>query len=141
MEQKDFDIKKVKVYRTLEGTIFEFVAAIILIATWIAAISTRMFNGSEITAKYVVLVVISLAVIALLFNAYHPRRVNFGQELKNIRQVEIGIRMVRTLAVEMAFLPLFMIAFTPEHDFAPIILFAILIMTVMVFKILLNKAK
>ncbi|MBR5656008.1 MAG: hypothetical protein IKW98_04915 [Prevotella sp.] len=141
MEQKDFDIKKVKVYRTLEGTIFEFVAAIILIATWIAAVATRVFNGSDITAKYVVLVVISLAVIVMLANAYYPRRLNFGQELKNIRQVEIGIRMVRTLAVELAFLPLFMIAFTPEHDFAPIILFAILIVTVVVFKILLNKAK
>lgn len=141
MEQKDFDIKNVKVYRTLEGTIFEIAAAVILIATWIAAITTHMFNGTEITAKYVVLVVISLAVIVMLANAYYPRRLNFGQELKNIRQTEIGIRMVRTLAVEMAFLPLFMIAFAPEKDFTPIILFVILIVTVVVFKILLNKAK
>ena len=141
MEQKDFDIKNVKVYRTLEGTIFEIAAAVILIATWVAAIATHMFNGTEITAKYVVLVVISLAVIVMLANAYYPRRFNFGQELKNIRQVKIGIRMVRTLAVEMAFLPLFMIAFSPEKEFTPIILFVILIITVVVFKVFLNKAK
>ena len=39
MEQEKFDLKKVKVYRTPEGTIFEAITLVILLIAWIVSIT------------------------------------------------------------------------------------------------------
>ena len=76
MEQEKFDLKKVKVCRTPEGTIFETTALVILLIAWIVSIAS-------------------------------PSHINlFNIPLRNIRQVELSIRMVRILSVGLALMSL-----------------------------------
>ena len=37
--QTEFDLKKIKVHRTVEGTIFEIVAAVLLVVLWVLTIA------------------------------------------------------------------------------------------------------
>ena len=64
---EQFDIKKVKVNRTLEGTIFEVVALIILIATWAVAAATGQAEFSEVKGSLVALIVITIVVGSYFF--------------------------------------------------------------------------
>jgi hypothetical protein len=140
----DFNIKYVKVHRTLEGTIFEIVSAIILVVVWVLAFTTKMFDGSEIQGKHIAIITLTVATIVLLAGAYFPRWINAGQELKNIRQVEIAIRMTRTIAVELAAFCLLMVAFSSHKAIIDIIHIAFtvsVIATIAIFNMFLNGAK
>ena len=140
----DFNIKEVKVHRTLEGTIFEIVSAVILIMVWVLALTTRMFDGSEIQGKHVGIITLTAVTIVLLAGAYCPRWINAGQDLKNIRQVEIAIRMVRTMAVELAVLCLLMVAFSSNKAVIDIIHTAFtvsVLATVAIFNFFLYRAR
>ena len=92
---EQFDIKKVKVNRTLEGTIFEVAALIILIATWAVAAATGQAEFSEVKGSLVALIVITIAVGIVLSTAYHPSKINFSlnTRLENIRQVVLAVRI------------------------------------------------
>lgn len=101
---EQFDIKKVKVYRTLEGTIFEAAALIILLSAWIASIVTHKLVTTDDWAG---MGGFSIAVIVCILCAYSPSHINiFSIPLRNIRQVELSIRMVRIIAVGLAFMSL-----------------------------------
>ncbi len=100
MEQEKFDLKKVKVCRTSEGTIFETTALIILLTAWIVTIATQNLATTD---KWFDLGVFSIATIVGLLCAYSPSHINlFSIQLRNIRQVELAIRMVRIVAVGFA---------------------------------------
>ena len=65
-EKKKFDLKSVKVHRTLEGTIFELVTAIILVVTYAVAIAKNYFDFDNFQGKHMATIVISVLSILLL---------------------------------------------------------------------------
>ena len=142
--EKQFNIKEVKVHRTLEGTIFEIVCAVILVVVWTLAFTTKIFEGTEIQGKHIAIVTLTVATIVLLVGAYFPRWINAGQELKNIRQVEIAIRMTRTLAVEFAAFSLLMVVFTSNKaiiDFMHTAFIVSVLATIAIFNVFLYRAR
>ena len=109
MEQEKFDIKKVKVHRTPEGTIFEMTVLVILLSAWIVSIATQKLTTTD---EWYDLGVLSIVTIVSLLCAYSPSHINlFSIQLRNIRQVELLIRMVRILAVGLALMSVIIAAF------------------------------
>ena len=106
MEQKKFDVKDVKVYRTKEGTMFEIAVAIVLIIAWVISLCFEWTKPLEFLGIHLHTLALSLTAILLMVCAYHPRFIHFNYKgsdgFTNIRQVEIAIRMVRVFAVELA---------------------------------------
>lgn len=142
--ENQFNIKEVKVHRTLEGTIFEIVSAIILVVVWVLAFTTKIFDGSEIQGKHIAIITVTFATIVLLVGSYCPRWINAGQELKNIRQVEIAIRMTRTIAVELAAFCLLMVAFSSNKaitDIMPTISSVVVLATIAIFNAFIYGAR
>ena len=100
--QEIFDIKKIRVGRTIEGTILEAITVMLLIGTWVIALAKHQFGGGMQNEWLQVAMIISIAAIALLVVAYFPRYMKNAHQLRNIRQVLISIRLFRVLAVEFA---------------------------------------
>ena len=100
--QEIFDIKKIKVGRTIEGTILEAITVMLLIGTWVIALIKHQFGGGMQNEWLQVAIIISIAAIALLVVAYFPRLMKNAHQLRNIRQVLISVRLFRVLAVEFA---------------------------------------
>ena len=117
--EKKFDIKEVKVHRTLEGTIFEIATLVIRIVVY----------------------AISFVSIMLLLAAYSPKNINLGQELRNIHQVEIAIRTVRIMAVGLAIFCLLMVAVSPDNPIIHTALAVTVVATALISSILIRKAK
>ncbi len=104
MEQEKFDLKKVKVCRTPEGTIFETTALVITLIAWIVSIATQKLATTD---DWIGMGVFSIVIIVCLLCAYSPSHINlFNIPLRNIRQVELSIRMVRILSVGLALMSL-----------------------------------
>ena len=104
MEQEKFDLKKVKVCRTPEGTIFETTTLVILLIAWIVSIATQKLATTD---DWIGMGVFSIVIIVCLLCAYSPSHINlFNIPLRNIRQVELSIRMVRILSVGLALMSL-----------------------------------
>lgn len=104
MEQEKFDLKEVKVCRTPEGTIFETTALVILLIAWIVSIATQKLATTD---DWIGMGVFSIVIIVCLLCAYSPSHINlFNIPLRNIRQVELSIRMVRILSVGLALMSL-----------------------------------
>ena len=101
-QQEDFDINNVKVHRTIEGTIFEVVAAILIITTWIIALAKHQFNGTVGEQWLRGIIALTLGAVVLLVGSYFPRLSKNSYLLKNYSQVLISIRTCRILAVEFA---------------------------------------
>ena len=101
-QQEKFDIKKIKVARTIEGTILEAITVMLLIGTWVIALTKHQFDGGMQNEWLQVAIIISIAAIALLVVAYFPRYMKNAHQLRNIRQVLISVRSFRVLAVEFA---------------------------------------
>ena len=137
----EFNIKEVKVHRTLEGTIFEVITAIILVVMWAVAIATKFFDISSMRGNQMAIIIISVVSIILLLVAYSPKNINLGQEPKNIRQVEIAIRTVRILAVELALFCLLMVTVSPDNPFIHTALCITVVATTIVSSIFIRKAK
>ena len=141
MEQNKFDIKKVKVHRTLEGNIFEAVTLAILIAAWIIGILSRPLAGDNLIS----LCIFTGAAILSVVMAYWPSHINLmSVELKNIRQTELAIRLSRILGVELALTGLILAII--GHDSAytsPVVIgLAIgLVITAFLFTFLIQKAE
>ena len=119
MEQEKFDIKKVKVHRTPEGTIFETTALVILLSAWIVSIATQKLATTD---EWFGLGVFSIVTIVSLLCAYSPSDINlFCIQLRNIRQVELSIRMVRILAVGLALMSFIIAAFSPDSPLTKVL--------------------
>ena len=101
-QQEKFDIKKIKVARTIEGTILEAITVMLLIGTWVIALTKHQFDGGMQNEWLQVAIIISIAAVALLVVAYFPRYMKNAHQLRNIRQVLISVRSFRVLAVEFA---------------------------------------
>jgi hypothetical protein len=137
----EFKIQEVKVHRTLEGTIFEIITAIILIVTYAVAIAKNYFDFDNFQGKHLATIVLSVISIVLLAVAYSPKNINIGGEPKNIRQVEISIRTVRVIAVELALFCLLMVAISPDNPIIHTAFGVTLVVTALISTIFIHKSK
>ena len=154
--------EKIKVNRTLEGTIFEFAFLVLLIAVWVFIIIALQkapdvvpthFDGADhptsYDSKYSILfttIVTSIGGIIMLGGAYFPHKINMPVKVKTPRQYLLAIRMVRVLSLVLLALTA-VIAYTSlvaynEPSAVPIlatvgVMFAVII----IFCILILKAK
>ena len=103
-KNSEFDLKKVKVYRTLEGTIFEVSAAVITLVAWILAVA---MHHLPTTGDWLGMAGFTLAIITMLARAYLPSNNHvFLIELQNLRQVALSVRMCRIMAIGLAVMAL-----------------------------------
>ena len=137
---EQFDIKKVKVYRTLEGTIFEAAALIILLSAWIVSIIAQRLDTTD---DWIGMGVFSIVIIVCLLCAYSPSHINlFNIPLRNIRQVELSIRMVRILSVGLALMSLAIAIVGPNSPLMKVLgIVAVVGIIGFVFIYLIQKAK
>lgn len=117
-----FNIKDVKVHRTLEGTVFEIVFAIVAIIVWgiiiwlvhrAPDIVPTHFDASGKPNAYgspagvtIPCVILTIVAISMMVIAYFPRHINMPFEITNIRQVTLVIRQLRIVGITSLFLPL-----------------------------------
>ena len=136
-----FNIKDVKVHRTLEGTIFEAVTIALVIAAWIVGILSRPLAGDNLISLCVFTGVALLSAVM----AYWPSHINLmGMELKNIRQVELAIRLSRILGVELALAALVLAIIGHESPLTSAVaigLAIVLVITAFLFMFLIQKAE
>lgn len=140
MEEK-FELDQVKVHRTIEGNIFEVATAVILIVTYAIAIATKFFDLANMMGKHVGIIIISFVSVMLLIAAYTPKHIHLGQKIKNIRQVEMAIRTVRIMAVELALFCLLMVAVSPDNPILHTALCITVVATAFISSILIHEAK
>lgn len=140
-ENKELDLKSIKVYRTLEGTIFELITAIILIVTYAVAIAKNYFDFDNFQGKHMATIVISVFSIALLVMAYYPRNISIGGKAENIRQVEISIRTIRIYAVKFALFCLLMVTISPDNPIIHTAFGIAIVATALISTFFFNKAK
>ena len=139
--KEQFNIKDVKVHRTLEGTIFELVTAIILVVTYAVAIAKNYFDFDNFQGKHMATIVISVLSILLLAMAYSPKNISIGGKAENIRQVEISIRTVRIFAVKFALFCLLMVTISPDNPIIHTAFGIAIVATALISTFFLNKAK
>ena len=137
----EFNIKEVKVHRTLEGTIFEVVTAIIIVVMYAVAIAKNYFDFDNFQGKHLATIVLSVISIVLLAVAYSPKNINIGGQPKNIRQVEIAIRTVRVIAVELALFCLLMVAISPDNPIIHTTFGVTIVVTALISTIFIHKSK
>ena len=161
MEQNQFDIKKVKVHRTPGATILELLFVIVAIIVWgliilmihrAPDIVPTHFDGSGNPNAYgspvgviIPCIIITIGALICMVVAYFPRHINMPVKITNIRQVELAIASIRVagittllLALAIAYMMLGMSSPSPYPVIAVIILF---ILEIIIFSILINKAK
>lgn len=111
----DFDLKSVKVHRTLDGTILEILFLVMMIAVWALIIKFYMcapdvvpvhFDGAGHATSYdsklaaiFPCVFTTIGAIAAMGCAYFPHRINMPFKITNIRQVQLAITMVRIMGL------------------------------------------
>ena len=162
MEQNNkFDIKKVKVHRTTEGTVFEAVFAIVAIIVW-GLIIWLIHQAPDIVPTHfdasgkanafgspvsvvIPCIILTIAAIGCMAVAYYPRLINSTVKITNIRQVELNIRSVRVagitlllMALAVAYTMLGMESQTPIPILSVVVL---LLIEILVFSILIYKAR
>jgi len=161
MEQKNFDIKTVKVHRTTEGTVFEVAFAIVALVVWgIIAwlihqapdIVPTHFDGAGNPNAYgspmsviIPCGILTIVAIGLMVIAYYPHLINTTTKITNIRQVELTIRSTRVAGITLLLLALavayIMLGMSKPSATPVIAVVVLLILEIIIFSILTNKAK
>lgn len=161
MEQNNFDIKKIKVYRTTEATVFEVAFAIVAIIVWgviiwlvhrapdivpthFDASGNPNAYGSPIGAT-IPCVILTIGAIVMMVLAYFPRHINMPFKITNIRQVELAIRQLRIVGITFLFLPLavayMMLAMKTPSATPLLVVVGLIFLEFIVTSILIYKAK
>ena len=161
MEQDIFDLKSVKIHRTIEATVFEVVFAILAISVWgiiiwlvhqAPDIVPTHFDGSGTPNGYgspvgitIPCAIITIAAIGCMIVAYFPRLINMPYKITNIRQVKYAILSVRFTAITLLLMALaiaYMMLGMPSPTATPILAVSVLlILNIIVFTILGYRAK
>ena len=161
MEQKNFDIKNVKVHRTTEGTVFEVAFAIVALVVWgIIAwlihqapdIVPTHFDGAGNPNAYgspigavIPCGILTIVAIGLMVLAYYPRHINTPSKIRNIRQAELTIRMTRVMGITLLLLALavayIMLGMSKPSATPVFAIVVVMILEIIIFSILTNKAK
>lgn len=122
MEQNQFDIKKVQVHRTTEGTVFEVAFVILAIIVW-GLIIWMIHRAPDIvpthfdasgkpnaygspTGLLIPCIILTIGAVVCMVCAYFPRHINMPFEIRNIRQVELTIRLLRVMGITFLLTPL-----------------------------------
>ena len=122
MEQNQFDIKKVQVHRTTEGTVFEVAFVILAIIVW-GLIIWMIHRAPDIvpthfdasgkpnaygspTGLLIPCIILTIGAVVCMVCAYFPRHINMPFEIRNIRQVELAIRLLRVTGITFLLIPL-----------------------------------
>ncbi len=143
---------RIKVYRTLEGNIFEAVTAVLLIIIWILAFKelgaagnvaagTTAADGEGAGTILIPNIAVTAGTLLLLVSAYFPdRMINLDIKIRNTAQYALVIRMVRVLALETAVMFLGCNAITGFKDrIFPVSLPVVLFATIFIFRFLINR--
>lgn len=156
-----FNIKDVKVHRTLEGTVFEIVFAIVAIVVWgiiiwlvhrAPDIVPTHFDASGNPNAYgspvgitIPCIILTIAAISLMVLAYFPQHINMPVNITNIRQVEMTIRSTRVAAITLLVLCLAIVytllGMDSPNPIPILTVVGILLLEIIVFSLLIKKAK
>ena len=158
---EEFNIKEVKVRRTLEGTLFEVAFLILAIVVW-AFVIWAVNRAPDIVPTHFGLdghvdaygspksflipcVILTGAGALLLVGAYFPRFVNVPGGISNLNQCVLAIRMMRILSIMMLLL-VFSITLSSlvlsSHSPFPVIMTTVCIVAVaLLFTFLIFRAK
>ncbi|MBQ6378925.1 MAG: DUF1648 domain-containing protein [Prevotella sp.] len=156
-----FNIKDVKVHRTLEGTVFEIVFAIVAIVVWgiiiwlvhrAPDIVPTHFDASGNPNAYgspvgitIPCIILTIAAISLIVLAYFPRHINMPVNITNICQVEMTIRSTRVAAITLLVLCLAIVytllGMDSPNPIPILTVVGILLLEIIVFSLLIKKAK
>jgi len=145
MEKNDF-----KVYRTVEGTVFEAITALLVLAsiliTMLLSSSTKEQMGMAAGS-----IILGCCAILFLLLAYHPNSewINLPVKRKNFTQLVITVRMMRVIAIELGLMSLFMSLLTADiirkdethESVLEIVIIAMLFLTSGYYVRKINKAK
>jgi uncharacterized membrane protein len=160
----DFNIKEVKVHRTLEGNILELLFLVMMIAVWVLIIrfyisapdsvpvhfdsAGRATSYDSKLAALLPCIFTTIAAIIAMGCAYFPHRINIPIKITNIRQVQLAITMARIIGLLMLVMT-FTIGWTMlgsvnhgSPTTVPILsVVGAMFVVVIIFTILINKAK
>lgn len=143
-KKEGFDLDSFEVSRTREGSIFEAVTGILVATAWAIAIATRHFIGDDGGVLYrniFDMLCFSLIIAYLLIDVYTPGLLFLAGKLTNAKQVGLAVRMDRILALLMAVFLILSVTPALHLNWLAVCLFALLLITVIVFRILISKAK
>ena len=135
MKLKKDNRPAVKVNRTLEGTIFEIVVAIILIISWVTIIMNR--NNLPASFPFTQCITVSVVSLGMLIAAYFPNSINMPVQITTPRQYALVIRMVRLIGVILSLMP----ATTYFHSMLSTV-FCVggMVVVIIIFTVLIHKA-
>ena len=145
----------------MEGTIFEITFAIIVIIVWgliiwlvhrAPDIVPTHFDASGKPNAYgspagitVPCIILTIAAISMMVLAYFPRHINMPFKMTNIQQVKLAIRQLRIAGIIFMFIPLavsYMMLGMKTPSPAPLlVMIGLLLLEIIVFTILIYKAK
>lgn len=155
--------EKIKVYRTLEGNIFELVFLVLMIAVWVFIIMalqkapdvvpTHFDAAGRATSygsKFGILfatVFTTIGGVIMLCGAYFPHTINIPVKIKTPRQYLLAIRMMRVLSLTLLALTA-TIAYTSlvagthgEPSAIPILaIVGVMFAVIVIFNVLIYKA-
>ena len=143
-KKEGFDPDSVHVGRTREGTTFEVITGLLVAAAWAIALASRHFigDGGEILYREIFdMVMLTSCIAFLLIDVYTPSFLFLAGKLTNVKQVGLAVRMDRSLALIIA---VFLILYaTPalHYNWLAVCIFALFLVTVIVFRIFIHKAK
>ena len=161
MEQNNFDIKKIKVHRTTEATVFEIVFVLMALIVWgliiwmvhrAPDIVPTHFDASGKPNAYgspvgitIPCALLTMAAIVCMVCAYFQRHINMPIKIRNIRQVELTIRLIRVTGVTFLLIPL-AIAYTMLGMSSPSVIpilasIGLILMETVLFSIIIYKSK
>ena len=161
MEQNKFDIKKVKVHRTLEGTILEMAFVLIALIVWgliiwlvhqAPDIVPTHFDASGKPNAYgspggvtIPCIIITIVAIGCMVVAYFPRYINMPVKIRNIRQVGLTITSVRVAGITLLVMALAiaytMLGMTSPSPVPILAVVGLLLLEIVIFTILIHRAK
>ncbi len=161
MEQNNFDIEKIKVHRTTEATVFEIVFVLIALIVWgliiwmvhrAPDIVPTHFDASGKPNAYgspagitIPCALLTIGAIVCMVCAYFPRHINMPFKIRNIRQVEQAIRLIRVTGVTFLLTPL-AVAYTMLGMSSPSVIpilaaIGIILVETVLFSIIIYKSK
>ena len=161
MEQNNFDIKKIKVHRTTEATVFEIVFVVMTLIIWgliiwlvhrAPDIVPTHFDASGEPNAYgspvgitIPCALLTIGAIVCMVCAYFPRHINMPFKIRNIRQVELTIRLIRVTGVTFLLIPL-AVAYTMLGMSSPSVIpilasIGLILVETVLFSIIIYKSK
>ena len=161
MEQNNFDIKKIKVHRTTEATVFEIVFVVMTLIIWgliiwlvhrAPDIVPTHFDASGEPNAYgspvgitIPCALLTIGAIVCMVCAYFPRHINMPFKIRNIRQVELSIRLLRVTGVTFLLTPL-AVAYTMLDMSSPSVIpilatIGLILVETILFTIIIYKSK